>query len=173
MAVASLNPLEAPPPSPSASCLSLSPPPLAWLALASLARWLPPKFLAYIACACIYTRRRGARISTHRRRGGQLTAHGDHAEQSKKTPGPQVSQTRKRGTLGDRWDPAGALFFSSLAPLGGRQPTARTGSLARGTLRLPLVEGVYTRGNRGRGSFLGGGKGFKFSKNVMQMKPCR
>ena len=63
----------------------------------------------------------------------------------------------------------------------GRQPTARTESLARGTPRLPLVKGVYTFffceekgvytcGNRGGNVFFFEwrklGKGFKLSKNV-------
>ena len=41
------------------------------------------------------------------------------------------------------------------------------GLLARGTPLLPLVEGVYTRGNRGDGLFGVEDKGFKILKNVM------
>ena len=41
------------------------------------------------------------------------------------------------------------------------------GLLARGTPLLPLVEGVYTRGNRGDGLFGVEDKGFKLLKNVM------
>ena len=187
MAVASLNPLEAPPPSLSFRLLFLS------LSLSRLRRCglvlaclgfagsSPLPWIPRVHCVRAYIYAEAGRPNKHpptARRSAHRPRWPTQRRQRRKKQcacwAPPVTEGSAFTRLTSVW---GWRFFFALPRCSawGRQPTARTGSLARGTPRLPLVEGVYTRGNRGNGLFLGLEETvLSFRKKMWrQMKPLR